>query len=218
MRKLAFILVLAGTAALALAGCAAKKPSLADIDTYMKARDLYLRGAVDQAGVVVSRIDSRTGSFHQARLLEGKIHFFKGNLQSAERVFQALVDRRPEYTEAQLWLVRSLQAQGKNKDAESLLDTALEMNPGDPRFLHLAGMLKLGADDISGALSFFRRSEEYSAELAQSYVESARILYRFGLVDPALADLATAQVLLPVNSDMRKPVAELTRRIQEAPK
>jgi len=212
------VLTIAVLASVALAGCAPAKPSSADLDAYVKARDLYLRGSIDQAGSLVSHIDSRTRGFHQARLLEGKILFFKGDLQGSERLFRDLAKRLPGYTEAQLWLVRSLQAQGKSKDAESLLDAVLELNPGDPRFLHEAGMLKLGGDDIRGALAFFRRSQEFAAEFSQSYIESARILYRFGLTDPALVDLATAKALLPADSGMRRPVADLEQRVREAKK
>ena len=212
------VLIIAVLASAALAGCAPAKPSRADLDAYMKARDLYLSGSVDQAASLVSHIDSRTHGFHQARLLEGKILFFKGDMQDSEHVFRGLVKRLPGYTEAQLWLVRSLQAQGKTMDAEDLLNSVLELNPADPRFLHQAGMLKLGGDDIRGALAFFRRSQEFAVEFSQSYIESARILYRFGLTDPALADLVTAKALLPSDSGMRKPVADLEQRVREARK
>ena len=79
-------------------------------------------------------------------------------------------------------------------------------------------MLRLAGDDIRGALAFFRRSQEFAAEFSQSYIESARILYRFGLNDPALADLTTAQALLPLDSGMRKPVADLQQRVREGKK
>lgn len=200
----------------ALSGCAPAKPSSADLDAYFKARDLYLRGAVDRAAPLVSQITSRTRGFHQARLLEGKILFFKGDMQGSERIFRELANQPPGYTEAQLWLLRSLQAQDKTKEAERLLNMILELNPGDPRFLHQAGMLRLAGDDIGGALAFFRRSQEYAVDLSQSYIESARILYRFGMTDPALGDLATAKALLPADSALRKPVEDLERRIREA--
>ena len=217
-RSTAFLLVSAALLVVALASCSPAAPPAADVDAYLRARDLYLRGSVNQAAAIVSRVDSRRGSFHQARLLEGKILFFQGNMDEAEKIFRELVRRLPGYAEAQLWLLRTLQARGKTGEAETLLHHALELDPGDPRLLHLAGMLKLGADDIDGALSFFRRSEEFGAELAQSYIESARILYRFGLVDTALAKLAVAQVLLPADSDMRKSVQDLAARIREAKK
>jgi tetratricopeptide (TPR) repeat protein len=205
-------------ASAALTGCAPGKPSNADLDAYIKARDLYLRGAVDQAALLVSRISCRTSGFHQARLLEGKILYFKGDLKSSESIFRELIRRISGYTEAQLWLLRSLQAQGRTREAENLLDSILELNPGDPRFLHQAGMLRLAGDDVGGALAFFRRSQEYGVDLSQSYVESARILYRFGMTDPALDDLATAKALLPADSAMRKPVENLERRIRETRK
>jgi len=211
-------IITALAAAAALAGCAPVKPSSADLDAYMKARDLYLRGSVDQAAGLVSHIESRARGFHQARLLEGKILFFKGEVKDSEQVFRGLTERLPGYMEAQLWLIRCLQAQGKTKEAERLLNAALELNPGDPRFLHEAGMLKLAGDDIRGALAFFRRSQEFAVEFSQSYIESARILYRFGLTDSALADLATAQALLPPDSGMRKPVADLQQRVREGKK
>jgi len=221
MRPVALHLILAVAAALSttvLPGCTPTQPPAAEVDAYLKARDLYLRGSVDEAAAIVSRIGSRLGSFHQARLLEGKVLFFKGDMVQAETVFRSLVDRHAGYTEAQIWLVRTLQARGKTAEAEALLDHALELNPGDPRLLHLAGMGKLGTNDINGALAFFRRSEEYGNELAQSYIESARILYRFGLVDPALADLAVAQALLPADSNLRTPVQDLVARVREARK
>ncbi len=206
--------VLAAVIATITIGCSGSKPSPADVDAYLNARDLYLHGSVDQAAAVVSRIGSRSRSFHQARLLEGKILFFKGNMVDAEKIFRALTERLAGYAEAQIWLLRALQAQGKTAEAETMLDHALELNPGDPRLLYLAGMLRLGANDINGALDFFRRAQGYGTELAQTYVESARVLYRFGLVDPALADLAVARALLPADSDMRKPVSDLVTRIR----
>jgi tetratricopeptide (TPR) repeat protein len=198
--------------------CTPGKPSKAELDAYMRARDLYLRGAVQQAAVVVSGIDSRTREFHQARLLEGKILFFEGKTQEAEHLFEELANRRPGYTEAQIWLLRALQGQGKTAQAEKLLDSVLEVNPGDPRFLHQAGLISLERNDIANALEFFRRSEDSAVDLAQSYIESARIHYRFGLLAPALQDLTRALAILPPESGMRKPVEELQRRIRETKK
>jgi tetratricopeptide (TPR) repeat protein len=198
-----------------ISGCSAQKPSQADLDAYLKARDLYLRGAVEEAASAVSLIESRTGAFHQARLLEGKILFFQGKMPEAERVFRQLSSRFPGYTEAQLWMLRAFQAQGKKKEAEVLLSEVLEKNPGDPRFLHQAGILRLATDDITGALGFFRRSQEYATELSQSYVETARIQYRFGMIDPALSDLARAQALLPPDSSVRRSLIDLEKRIRE---
>jgi Flp pilus assembly protein TadD len=213
-----FVLLTVVAACLPLLCCAPGKPSSAELNAYVKARDLYMRGSVDQAAAVVAHIDSRTRGFHQARLLEGKILFFRGSMGEAERVFLELTHRRAGYTEAQIWLSRALQAQGKAAEAEKILDAALEVNPGDARLLHQAGLLSLGRNDISSALGFFRRAQDSAIELAQSYIESARILYRFGLLDPAVADLATALALLPADSDMRKPVMELERRIRETKK
>jgi Flp pilus assembly protein TadD len=204
--------------ATALAGCAQRKPTVAEVDSYMKARDLYLRGSIDEAAAAVSGIESRMRGFHQARLLEGKILFFKGEMNAAEHIFRTLANLRPGYLEAQLWLLRALQAQGETPEAQRLIDSVLELNPGDPRFLHQAGMLMLALDDIKGALEFFRRSQEYTVELSQSYIESARILYRFGLLDPALVDLAAAFALTPPDSGMRKPLMDLEMRIREAKK
>jgi Flp pilus assembly protein TadD len=217
-RRTASVIGLAAMIAAAATSCSATRPSNADVDAYLKARDLYLRGSVDEAAAVVSHIESRIRSFHQARLLEGKILFFKGSMVDAEKVLRGLTDQRAGYIEAQIWLLRALLAQGKTAEAETLLNNALELNPGDPRLLHLAGMFRLGANDINGALGFFRRAQDYGAEFAQSYVESARVLYRFGLVDAALADLAVAQAILPTDSDMRKPVNDLVARIREAMK
>jgi tetratricopeptide (TPR) repeat protein len=215
-RRLGALALIAACAS--LVACSSGTPSRTDLDAYIKARDLYLRGSVDQAAAIVSRIESRSRGFHQARLLEGKILYFEGDMKESERAFRQLAESRPGYTEAQLWLLRCLQAQGKSREAGSILDEALALNPGDPRLLQQAGMLRLAADDINGALGFFRRSQEYAVELSQSYIESARVLYRFGMHDKALADLAMALSLLPTESSMRKPVMDLQQRIQEEKK
>ena len=219
MKKCHFVmLATAVVVAASLSGCSGQKPTRADLDNYVKARDLYLRGSIDESASLVSRISSRTRGFHQARLLEGKILFFEGRMRESESIFKELSNRFPGYAEAELWLLRTLLAEGKTQEAELLLACVLEKNPGDPRFLHQAGLLRLASDDISGALAFFRRSQEYCVELSLSYVETARILYRFGLADPALEDLATARSLLPAESTMRKPVSDLEKRIREGKK
>lgn len=85
----------------ALVGCSSKGVGKADLDMYLKARDLYFKGSVDEAALIVSRLSTKDGSFHQAKLLEGKIAFFKNDAPTAERIFGELTRRRPGYTECQ---------------------------------------------------------------------------------------------------------------------
>ena len=131
-------------AVMAMSGCLPARPSSADLDTYVKSRDLYLRGSLDEAAALVSRIESRIKGFHQARLLEGKIFFFQGDMQASERVFQDLSKRFKDYTEARLWLLRALQAQGKTEKAELLLSEVLEKNPGRSEIPASGGSAQIG--------------------------------------------------------------------------
>lgn len=204
--------------ACAASSCASGKPSREDLDTYLKARDLYFQGDIGAASAALARIQSRGQRFHQARLLEAKIQFFQNDWEGARSILEKLLAAHPAYPEAELWLIRTLQAAGDVERAEERVDAALEFDPANPRLLHAAGLLKLEAGEIDEALGLFKRAEEFSSDLSASYVESSRVLYRFGFPEAALEDLGKALSLLPEDSALTKPLLDLERSMKEATK
>jgi len=194
--------------------CSNTSPAPADVENYLAARDFYYQGDLDQATDMLGRIRSRGQRFHPARMLEAKILFFRGNWIDARRILERLLRTRPNYPEAELWLIRTMQAEGELEGAESRLREALEYDPGNPRLLHLAGLLKLEKGDMDAALELLGRAKDFSSELANSFVESARLFHRFGFREKALEDLSKAQAMLPADSTMTKPLLDLERILQ----
>ena len=97
-------------------------------------------------------------------LLQGKAHFFKGDLFSADEAFQFVNSQysdRPIRYDAKLWILKTMVREGKINDAESIFKTFQR----DEKFpQHLNDELNNVAGDIYTKMGLYNEAQKYLEE------------------------------------------------------
>lgn len=211
-RKLWIILPLA--ILVTVASCSSRV-SQQQTETYINAKKLYFGGRLEEALETLrsEKFSSRRG--HQGKLLEAKILFLQGHTTDAEPVLISLHKKNPGYSEAQLWLARAQLANEKTSAARETVENAMEYNPEDPRLLSLMGTICEKEKDYQQALEYLGRAALYGEDLARTEIGLAQLYYRFGQDKQANAHIQRAQALITEKSVLRRPLQELTQRMEK---
>lgn len=162
---------------------------------YLKALDSYTANDLTEAEKIVRKIIAHDKKFYPAFLLQGKIHFFNGDYEKAETVFAALVKRRPEYTEAKIWHIRTQILCGNLEKAEEALKKELTFNTSDWRIYYLYSLLASAKKEYETQIAMLNQAEEYSAETVKIYLDQARFWYALSEEKTALTCLQKASAL-----------------------
>lgn len=213
-----FLPALWGLAALLAAACGSYAPSQADLQAYLEARELYLKGDAEATIPRLEALVARAGNFHQARFLLGKALFLSNRHPEAARSFASLLKRYPRYADASLWRARALLAAGSLAEAEKTLTEAMAFSSEDPRFLHAAGSLWESRGDYQKALEYYQRAAVSGNELAETYLAIGKIYNRFRVYDKSLEYIDKSLGLLDEASLLHRPVVELKKRVQKETK
>ena len=184
------------------------------VEVYTNAKKLYLSGDLVKALEAVSAENFTAKRGHQALLLKAKILFLRGDTDTPETILTGLIDEHPEYTEARIWLARTLLARGDPAAAESALTRAMEFNPDDPRILSLMGNTREILKDYRQATEYYSCAALYADDLARTEISLAQIYYRFGQRDQALTHIRRAQTLVSENSVLLRPLKEAEKRMR----
>jgi tetratricopeptide (TPR) repeat protein len=208
------ILLGALLASLLLAACAPAKVPQDALKQYLQAEDFYVRGQVEAALAIFSKVARQNPQFSQARFMEGKSLYLLNKPKEAESVFVQLVRREPRYHEAQIWLARIEVQQGETEKAEKLLTELLGYDSQDERLLYLMGQVKTDQGKLQDAITYLEKAGATEEELARVHIDLGRLYYRFGLEDRAHKELTRVLLLLPPTSPLQKPVTDLLMRIK----
>ena len=181
---------------------------------YLQAEDFYVRGQVEAALAIFSRVARQYPRFSQARFMEGKSLYLLNRSQEAEAVFEKLAREVPRYHEAQIWLARIEVQQGELDKAEKLLAELLGYDSQDARLLSLMAQVRTDQGKLQEAISYLEKAGATEEELARVHLELGRLYHRFGLDDRAHAELARVLLLLPPESPLVRPVTDLLARIK----
>jgi tetratricopeptide (TPR) repeat protein len=200
---------------LGVMACTDPSPSDSDLQAYLRAKELYLRGEVEQAADTLEKLTSRAGSFHQARFLLGKALFMAGRHDEAAGTFAALLEDYPRYADASLWHTRALVASGSLEEAERVLTEAMAFSSEDPRFLYAAGTLWEGRGEYQKALDYYQRAALSGNDLGEIYLSIGKVYSRFRVYEKSLRYIDKCLAVLEEGSLLYRPVVELRARIQE---
>jgi len=198
---------------LLILGCAPKPPSQEAVKQYMQAEDFYVRGQVEAAAAIFSRVARENPGFPQAAFMHAKSLYLLNRSEEAEKILADLVTRTPRYNEGRIWLARIWLQQDKTAQAEKLLKDLLGYDSQDARLLYLMARVKSEQGHLPDAIVYLRKAAATEEEMARIHVDLGRLYYRFGLDDEAGGELSRALLLLPPNSALLKPVRELLARI-----
>lgn len=198
-----------------LSGCAKAGMGEEEISAYVKAKDSYILGEYDKAIGIIDSGRFSYGSGHQAYLLMAKCEFFNRKPASAATILRKLLKVNPRYAEAELWLARSLLAQGLVDEAETETEHAMEWNPEDPRLLSLMGSIQETKKDYQKAFEYYTRSTGFAEETGKDEIALAELYWRFGQIDKALERVQLAKSLISPDSAMYSPLDKLEERMKK---
>jgi tetratricopeptide (TPR) repeat protein len=141
-------------------------------------------------------------------------HFDYGE---ASQVFEQLVARYPEWSEAQVNLAIAIlnrQREGDEQMALGLVDRLLQQHPGHLRAHYIAGLLRLYLGSPSQALGHFRRVVEDDPEDAYATYYLAQCLAQQSDFEQALAHYRQASALDPYLRSSYYGAFQMLRRLQ----
>lgn len=199
----------------AFISCAQRGMTDAHALTYAKAKSSYLQGDYEKAAELIDKGRFDLRSSHQAFLLEAKCEFFLLRPDRAEAILRRLIKRYPRYAEAELYLCRSLLAEGRFDQAQTELEGALRWNPDDPRLLALVGSLHESRREYQKAFEYYARSCGFADELAKSEISLAELYWRFDQGNQARDRVRLAKAMVSPESVLALPLGELESRMAQ---
>ena len=198
----------------ATSGCSPFQVPQDAIKQYLQAEDFYVRGQVEAALAVFSKVAKQHPEFAQARFMQAKSLYMLNRTGEAETVLVDLVRRVPRYHEAQIWLARIEVQQGELDTAEKRLGELLGFDSQDSRLLYLMAQVKTDQGKLQDAITYLEKAGATEEDLARVHLDLGRLYHRFGLENRAHQELARVLLMLPPSSPLQKPVADLLTRIK----
>jgi Flp pilus assembly protein TadD len=123
-----------------------------------------LQGAVDAYGEGYRRARGRPAEEAHALHNTGVVLTLVGDLEGAERVLRAAVQRAPRGADMAYALAHVLWRKGDLAGAETLANRALELRPGRAPPHHLLGMVSLDGGQVEAALARFEEAARLAPE------------------------------------------------------
>ncbi|GHV54707.1 hypothetical protein AGMMS49579_15840 [Spirochaetia bacterium] len=187
-----------------LSGCGGCGASAEAEQAYITAVDAYGAEKYAEALAAARQALSRDRKFYQAEFLEGRILFFTGNEEEARKIFARLVSRHPEYTEANIWYIRTLILNGEYEKAQGLIERELSFNSSDWRIYYLCSLLAQKTGDYEKRLSMGRHAETVLTDSAKVYMDMAAAWQALGLEERADNCLEKARMISGGNISLKK--------------
>lgn len=200
---------------LIIAGCRDDGVSDETLKGYLEAKSIYIEGDLEKAESLFRVVTDTSPEFIQARFMLAKTHFFLGKPEEAKTMLTKLVNKNPDYKEAELFLIRILIQNDELDIAKNRIDRLLTLDSGDPRLLYQRAMIFQREEDITSALEYLKKAALFGEEYARVYLDLGRVYYVYQSDEHALRELGKCLVLLDDNSPLRHPVENLTERIIE---
>jgi tetratricopeptide (TPR) repeat protein len=192
-----------------LSGCREHGPKAEAERAYMAAVDAYGAEKYEDAYALARQALSQDRKFYQAEFLEGRILFFTGNEAEAKKIFSKLVSRYPEYTEANIWYIRTLILSGEYEKARGLIEGELSFNTSDWRIYYLYGLLAQKTGDYEKRLSMNRHAETVLTDSAKVYMDMAAVWQALGLEERAGVYLEKARMISGAGISLQQFMEEL---------
>ena len=155
----------------------------------------------------------------QVNFLRGKVHFMDNNFYEAEKYFRKCLKKCPEFTDAGIFLIRSLILQKKFDAAEAVIKDYLVFNGSDYRIHYLAALNASGLKNVKDQLGFLYSAQVYARDSWKVFFENAKIRLALDDKKTALENLICAKAVLPLNSRYITEINEMENQlVQETEK
>lgn len=184
-------------------------------------------GKLGEALAIYERILSLDDTRPLSYVQYGNLLWRAGDLEKAESSFRAALEHDPGYMSARLRLSELLVERGRNDEAQTILDGALELRANDPRLRLVRARALRGTGEGTRALVELQELAREHPEDAEIIAEYAGTLAQGGRLDEALAVLKngpdhhdvhyTLSVLYRSAGNMDAALAEVDRALALEP-
>ena len=179
-----------------LSSCGSGPGSESDLESYLRARTLYIQGNLSGARRLLEAPVRGRARLPAARLLLGKTLYFQGDTAAAAEELSLLVDENPHHVDATKWLARSYLELSDPERARRTLAAALEVSSEDPELLILMGQSARELGDTTLAIEYFTKATTFAPRLAAGHLELAEIYRAAGIAEEAARHARRAESLL----------------------
>jgi tetratricopeptide (TPR) repeat protein len=177
------------------------------LQRYQTARVHYSQQRLEEALTLLLENHRSTPGFCANSFLIGKIYFFNGEFEEAERFWCHTLEVNPHHLDTRKWLARLYLRQQRLEEARCLLTDALAESSEDPELLLLMAKVKRRQQDLAGAIELYLKSQAFGERLSEASMDLAEIYLSFGMTDRAEEELRKAMVLLGGDSSLAPSVA-----------
>jgi len=147
--------------------------------------------------------------------LIGKIYYFDGDFDRAERYWQYTLTVNPHHLDTRKWLARLYLQLDRADEAQGVLSHGLAISSEDPELLILMAKVKRRHQDLAGAIELYLKSQAFSERLSEASIDLAEIYYSFGLTDRAEEELQKALVLLGESSSITPSLSAALEQLKQ---
>ncbi len=167
--------------------------ALRDAESYPEAVSAY-----EQAGAIV-------GGHAKSKLETGRLYYLLGESDKAMEAFnQALADKLGPSSrvqaEAKYYLANILHRRGRGPEAVASIQTALSIDPTNPRYLVQLGDIHFNNGKIIDAHQAYEKAMKSDANFVDAYIGMGTTSERLDKVDDARRNYEKAIALDPVNA------------------
>ncbi|MFP4432573.1 MAG: tetratricopeptide repeat protein [Spirochaetaceae bacterium] len=181
---------------LLLSSCGSGPGSEADLESYLRARALYIQGDLPGARRILEAPGRGIRHLAYGRLLLGKTLFFQSGPAAAAEELAVLVEENPHHVDAAKWLARSYLELSDPERAQRTLTAALEVSSEDPELLILMGRSAREVGNTTRAIEYLTKATSFAFRLAAGHLELAEIYRAAGMAEEAARHAQRAEALL----------------------
>lgn len=201
-------------AAIALTGCSGDDvPNAKVLETYTKGKEAYAKKDLETAAQRFEQVLDEQERFVNARVMLGKVRFFQGKIELANKLFDAAVTQVPQHIEALYYLSRIQLSKNDRKGAISNLEKILEIDPVNARAHYTLGAIYAEMKNSQKALYHFTRALDEESMMARVRLEYARTLHKSGLTERARKILEPV-VQMPVHEGLKSEISTLMKEMK----
>lgn len=181
---------------LLLTNCGLGPQKDSDVESYLRARTLYIQGDLDGARRILETADRGPRRLVAGRLLLGKTLYFQGEPTAGAEVLSTVLIENPHHVDAAKWLARSYLELSDPESARRTLVAALEVSSEDPELLILMGRTHKAMGRTEVAIEYFLKATAYIPRLASAHEELAEIYRAAAISGEALRHIRRAEEIL----------------------
>ena len=184
-----------------------KETSKESLKQYQQAFKVYEQKDTDRALDMLQAILKESPEFVQARIMAGRVYYFRGDFDAAEVYLERAANDDPANIDALLWLAKAQSSKPEKNDiALKTLDRLLDKDSSHLEAWFLKGLLLERKNDLNGALSAYRYAVNRARTLSLVHLRLSVIYQKAELPDMSKSELERALLISRFDPNFAKEI------------